>query len=578
MKKRQKRWFSPLVLFCAILGLADLSLAVGTIPTTTETPSYPTFEDPTVEKFNHMTVHDYTERVYIGAVNRIYQLSRDLKQEDVAIMGPMDDSPKCPVTQVCPNEPKRPTDYYNKALVVDYSQSKLIACGSLFQGTCTVHDLNAVSNYETPASESVVANNATASTVAFIAPGPKNLPRTHVLYVGVSYTGNGPYRSDVPAVSSRSLDPSNMFVIAHSGVTTGTKIMLNSMSREIYPITYVYGFSSKGFSYFVTVQKMSTDPPRPFISKLVRVCQRDVQYYSYTEVPLVCRTDGTDYNLAQAAYVGRPGSELAKSLGISAQDSVLFAVFAKSKDEADIYNKPSPNSALCVYALSAVHRKFTQNIQHCFNGNGERGLDFINPSQPCYPTQLQINDEFCGMDVNTPLGGSMAVEAAPVLRFSGILLTSVAATSTHDYTVTFLGTSTGHLKKAVVETVVKASEYSDLVIDEGNPIHADMVFDKAKNHLYVMSEKKTCLFLGPAAIRSPISLQPGYFSCLFDCLETLPVSGNVLSDKQFSSTTLLFALNQICSMGRLRVGEEFPFQETGKSSFVLPTVSYVLFG
>ena len=51
------------------------------------------------------------------------------------------------------------------------------------------------------------------------------------------------------------------------------------------------------------------------------------------------------------------------------------------------------------------------------------------------------------MDVNTPLGGSMPVEAAPVLRFSGILLTAVAATSTHDYTVTFLGTSTGHLKK-----------------------------------------------------------------------------------------------------------------------------------
>ncbi|XP_054724986.1 plexin A3-like isoform X2 [Uloborus diversus] len=456
---------------------------------------YPFFTDPNVERFNHMTVHDYTERIYIGAVNRIYQLSRDLKRESVGEMGPREDSPKCPVTQVCPNESKRPTDYYNKALVVDYSQSKLIACGSLFQGTCTVHDLNDVSNYETPASESVVANNATASTVAFIAPGPKNLPRTHVLYVGVSYTGNGPYRSDVPAVSSRSLDPSNMFVIAHSGVTTGTKISLNSMSREIYPISYVYGFSSKGFSYFVTVQKASTDPPKPFVSKLVRVCQRDVQYYSYTEVPLVCRVakDGTDYNLAQAAFVGRPGSELARSLGISAQDNVLFAVFAKSKDEADIYNKPSPNSALCVYALSAVHRKFTQNIQHCFNGHGERGLDFINPSQSCYPTQLQINDEFCGMDVNTPLGGSMPVEASPVLRFSGILLTAVAATSTHDYTVTFLGTSTGHLKKAVVETVTKASEYSDLVIDEGNPVNADMVFDKAKNHLYVMTEKRVTM-------------------------------------------------------------------------------------
>lgn len=382
MKKRQKRWSLPPPTFLSTLVL------LGLLVCPSFAHDYPVFEDPEVEKFNHMTVHDYTERVYIGAVNRIYQLSRDLKKEAVAEMGPQEDSPKCPVTRVCPNEPKRATDYYNKALVVDYSQSKLIACGSLFQGTCTVHDLNDVSNYESPASESVVANNATASTVAFIAPGPKNLPRTHVLYVGVSYTGNGPYRSDVPAVSSRSLDPSNMFVIAHSGVTTGTKIALNSMSREIYPITYVYGFSSKGFSYFVTVQKASTDPPKPFISKLVRVCQRDVQYYSYTEVPLVCRTapDGTDYNLVQAAFVGRPGSELAKSLGISAQDSVLFAVFAKSKDEADIFNKPSPNSALCVYALSAVHRKFTQNIQHCFNGYGERGLDFINPSQQCYPT------------------------------------------------------------------------------------------------------------------------------------------------------------------------------------------------
>ncbi|GIY90782.1 hypothetical protein CEXT_651741 [Caerostris extrusa] len=341
------------------------------------------------EKFNHLTVHDYTEKVYIGAVNRIYQLSRDLKLEAIAVMGPQEDSPKCPVTRICPNEAKRPTEYHNKALVIDYPQSRLIACGSLFQGICTVHNLNDVTNFVTPANESVVANNSTASTVAFIAQGPKSLPRMHVLYVGVSYTGNGPYRSDVPAVSSRSLDPNNMFAIAHTGVTTGTKVMVNSMSREIYPITYVYGFSSKGFSYFVTVQKKFTDPPKPFISKLIRICHEDVHYYSYTEVPLVCRApDGTDYNLAQAAYVGRPGSELAVSLGIAAQDDVLFVVFAKSKDESDIYNKPSPNSALCVYALSAVHRKFTQNIQHCFNGFGDRGLDFINPSQNCMVTAL----------------------------------------------------------------------------------------------------------------------------------------------------------------------------------------------
>ncbi|GFX31474.1 hypothetical protein TNCV_433151 [Trichonephila clavipes] len=328
VRRRIKLYISPLLLFLFV------------------PPMFAVFEDNMTEKFsarekfNHLTVHDYTEKVYIGAVNRIYQLSRDLKLEAIAVMGPQEDSPKCPVTRICPNEAKRPT----------------------------------TRPWSSTIPKSVVANNSTASTVAFIAQGPKTLPRMHVLYVGVSYTGNGPYRSDVPAVSSRSLDP-NMFAIAHTGMTTGTKVMVNNMSREIYPITYVYGFSSKGFSYFVTVQKKFTDPPKPFISKLIRICHEDVHYYSYTEVPLVCRAP--DYNLAQAAYVGRPGSELAVSLGITAQD-VLFAVFAKSKDESDIYNKPSPNSALCVYALSAVHRKLTQNIQHCFNGFGDRGLPSIS--------------------------------------------------------------------------------------------------------------------------------------------------------------------------------------------------------
>ena len=156
--------------------------------------------------FQHFTVNTYTKQVYIGGVNRIYQLSAQLQLEAEAIMGPQEDSSDCPVTRNCPNiQTKKLTDYYNKVLVIDYAQSRLITCGSLFQGICSVHKLDDVSSYETPASESVVANNATASTVAFIALGPAKSPK-HVLYVGVSYTGNGPYRSDVPAISSRSLD------------------------------------------------------------------------------------------------------------------------------------------------------------------------------------------------------------------------------------------------------------------------------------------------------------------------------------------------------------------------------------
>ena len=89
----------------------------------------------------------------------------------------------------------------------------MIDCGSLFQGICTVRSLRNISIVEALVKEPVSANNATASTVAFIAPGPPNPPITQVLYVGVTWTGNGPFRSEVPALSSRSLDSSNLFQV-----------------------------------------------------------------------------------------------------------------------------------------------------------------------------------------------------------------------------------------------------------------------------------------------------------------------------------------------------------------------------
>ena len=42
-------------------------------------------------------------------------------------------------------------------------------------------------------------------------------------------------------------------------------------------------------------------------------------------------------------------------------------------------SKPSRKSALCVYHLKSVIRKFMENIQRCFRGEGDRGLDFISP-------------------------------------------------------------------------------------------------------------------------------------------------------------------------------------------------------
>ena len=133
------------------------------------------WNDNEIPQFNNLVVDKVTGRVYIGAVNKLYQLSPDLTLTESAVMGPKEDSPLCSVQPDCPQAvEKKLTNNVNKALVIDYAESRLIACGSIFQGVCTVRNLRNISAVEMDVLEPVVANNATASTVAFIAPGPPN--------------------------------------------------------------------------------------------------------------------------------------------------------------------------------------------------------------------------------------------------------------------------------------------------------------------------------------------------------------------------------------------------------------------
>uniref|UniRef100_A0A1B6CQ54 Sema domain-containing protein n=1 Tax=Clastoptera arizonana TaxID=38151 RepID=A0A1B6CQ54_9HEMI len=490
-----------LVVYLIVLAALSLGGAISTI--------IRIFNSSDEGKFNHMVVDKNTGRVYVGAVNKLYQLSPDLELVMSEVTGPQEDSPECSVID-CPSKiVKKLTDNVNKALVIDYTTSRLISCGSLFQGICTVRNLHNISDVVQIVREAVVANNATASTVAFIAPGPPKPPVSQVMYVGVTYTGNSPYRSEVPAISSRSLERDKMFMIAETAVTTGTRMFVNSLARERYPINYVYGFSSGGFSYFLTTQMKNSQSP--FISKLVRVCHDDGNYYSYTEIPIECISEGGMlYNLVQAGYVGKPGSDLASDLGITAQDDVLFAVFSESEQpEGEGSSKPKNSSALCVYSLKAIRRKFMQNIKTCFTGMGNRGLDFISPSHRCILTKLQtIGEDFCGLDVNTPLGGETPMSTMPVLVFNHHL-TAVAATSTGDYTVVFVGTSSGRLKKVVVESSKSAQEYNDLLVVEESPVNADLRFDNLLMNLYVMTERRV----------SKVKVQEcSVFKTCWDCL------------------------------------------------------------
>lgn len=66
----------------------------------------------------------------------------------------------------------------------------------------------------------------------------------------------------------------------------------------------------------------------------------------------------------------------------------------------------------------------------------------------------------------------------------------MAATRTSGYTVVFIGTVDGHLKKVVVESASSAIEYADIIIDENSSVNGDMHFDTQELNLYVMTERK----------------------------------------------------------------------------------------
>lgn len=472
-----------LVTLVLVLRLSSLNSAARSSAGVTHT-----FVDPDVEGLNHLVVDKITGKVFVGGVNKLYQLSPDLDLVLEETTGPKNDSSECALDDCPADAVKTLTDDVNKALVIDYSSTRLISCGSLFQGTCTVRNLHNISDVTQEVREAVVANDAASSTVAFIAPGPPNPPVSQVMYVGVTHTANSPYRLNVPAMSTRSLEKDRMFTIAETSSTSGTRMFASSVTREQFPINYVYGFSSNGFSYFLTVQPKNTTTGTEFISKLVRVCHADENYYSYTEIPIDCAIESRKYNLVQAAYVGKAGAGLAEDLGITVQDDVLFAVFSESEPTI---NKPSSKSAMCVYSLKAIQRKFTSNIQHCFAGEGQTGSDHSSPSRQCVAVpQLQyIGEHFCGLDINTFIRGEDAITAAPVMSFDEHL-TAIAATSTDNNTLVFVGTSDGHLKKILVETETTATKYGDLEVDPGSPVNSDLNFDPQSMHLYVMTKQK----------------------------------------------------------------------------------------
>ncbi|XP_022533004.2 plexin-A1 [Astyanax mexicanus] len=466
----------------------------------------------------HMVIHNKTGEVYLGAVNWIYKLSSNLTKLRSHVTGPVVDNEKCyppPGVQSCPYDLLQ-TNNVNKLLLLDSGQNRLIACGSTSQGICQFLRLDDLFKLGEPhhRKEHYLSSVSEAGTMSgVVVSGPQGIS-SGKLFVGTPIEGKSEY---FPTLSSRKLmaneENADMFSFVYQDefVSSQLKIPSDTLSKfPMFDIYYVYGFNSEQFIYYLTLQ-LDTQLTSPdasaeqfFTSKIVRLCVDDPKFYSYVEFPIGCTKDGVEYRLVQDAYLTRPGSKLARSLGISEREEVLFTVFAQGQKNRA---KPPKESALCLFTMRKIKEKIKERIQSCYRGEGKLSLPWLlNKELACINSPLQIEDNFCGQDFNQPLGGTTTIEGIPLFLDKDDGLTSVAAYDYRGHTVAFAGTRSGRIKKIVVNSVYQPAQlYENVAVSEGNPILRDMLFSPNYLYIYTLTENEVS--------RVPVESCEQYTSC-----------------------------------------------------------------
>ncbi|XP_076363054.1 plexin-B-like isoform X2 [Tachypleus tridentatus] len=453
--------------------------------------SYTTFNESV--NFTHLAVNPDTGRVYVGATNWLYQFNSSLELEMEVRTGPVKDSIQCSPTD-CPHQKKVDTTNFNKALVVDSEANKLIVCGSVHQGACRRHQLGNIASAEELVPVPVAANDENSSTYAFIGPARYFGYPSRVLYVATTNSRLGPYRDMVPAITSRSLEggEGRLFGIIENSFSTIARVDISFHLRDYYLVSYIYGFHSGDFIYFATVQRKShlrALEEWGFVTRLSRVCVSDAGYNTYTEVTLQCVSqNGTDFNLLQDAVVGPASSDLAKVLQIETGSDVFIGVFTASADHTTL---SSAHSAICVYSLTEIEQRFTENIHMCYNGSAlTRNMDYIAGSIEDCPEPGKGGNIFSFCTETLKLNGTVPITTTASATFRNVTFTSVTSSTTSQHTVAFIGTETGYLKKVLINSGDDADEFEEVPIDPGNRIVADLNLDATKQFIYVASSYK----------------------------------------------------------------------------------------
>ena len=334
--------------------------------------------------FQKIIMDSHNGDLFVAGRNTLYMFDKDLVIVDFVETGPVQDRADCDPALLCPD--LSPTDNDARVLQVDPKSGHLLFCGSVKQGLCTMYSLRDLTERQLFSPQNRVNYiGGKKDVVAFF--GKWGGQDFSALYVGIPYDGR-PMELAPKAIAALKLQQMNRafnltYVVEDAKLGVRTAIDIDREYKSSYIVNYIYGFQHNGFTYFVTVQRENVNPGSDYITKLVRVCENDMGFYSYTEVQLSCRKQNgvsVFFNIAQAAYFGSVGKEFKDKFDVDDMENVLFIVFGKS-DQGSDHASERYGSGLCMYEMNDIQRTFTKTQKDCFSRRG-RILPWINSDAP----------------------------------------------------------------------------------------------------------------------------------------------------------------------------------------------------
>ncbi|XP_060592210.1 plexin-A4-like [Ruditapes philippinarum] len=428
----------------------------------------------------------YEENFYVGGVNRIYALDKDLKQIQIANT--------CESTfGVCSRN-------VNKILLVHQSEQfhVLVSCGTGNSGVCEARNLSNIESVLWSSSANYKAYDHLTVSTNENRPAVGLITSNGTFFVAVTF-GDGIHFFEKTLLDGRKASTYSFAIsarklyhfkpIRHGFKEKLLRIQIPSTPNEDFLIYYKACFQYNGMSYFVTNQKNEVGSSA-YVTKLVRICQNDTHFNTYTDIVLNCNHFDVTYNLIQDAILVDSEMFQDNSAGV-----LFIAVFTRGNNP----EKPSGDSVGCISKITDIDDALdTAQLLYSTSCTGPG-----NVSTRYLPSYKKVGEcqknkdifEYLNHGCNTPKKYSNVLSKDPINieanfvspNISGTLTTLAGATY-ENKTVIWIGTTAGIILQTVLLQNYSVLENYKMTVDPGNEIRK--IYAIGEETVYVMSSKK----------------------------------------------------------------------------------------